>query len=125
MLMVITDVNHARDTYTSIYCHNFISRFDDNKVYQNPREYLHDPKRFGLNPEFGKWDFSTVEKIQKNWERVRRWNRKHKTINVSILYNGYASVTRGSAYLSYEGVPEINIEEFGTVDLRDVELVSV
>lgn len=55
------------------------------KIYPNPIEVLHDPMKFGIDPEWGNDDAEYLTRIQNEWDRMKYWNRRYP-IGTSALF---------------------------------------
>lgn len=71
-------------------------------VWKNEPKYLHDPKQFELDPEWGSYSQEALDNTQRNWDRVRRWNFHYKPglrVWVTGADGGFWAVTSSQAYM--------------------------
>lgn len=107
----------------------YVAKRHPRKLYINDYKYLHDPNRFGLNPEWGKYSQETLKRIQRESDRVRIWNSRFRLglvglpVKTTSADGGFETVTIGKAYLDKGGQAMITLERGGNWSLMFVEPV--
>lgn len=95
------------------------------KLYTNGIEFLHDPTRFGLSPSWGTFNRQALDRVQGEWERMRRWNSRYSTGTKAIITDGEGTfhvTTCGKAFmLTDSAVIQVKGETNGHVMLEFVK----
>lgn len=122
MLMVV--IGYSRDGLCKTqYCNPLCHR---RTIWQNGIEFLHDPKKFGIDPAIGEHSPESQSKAQAEFERVRRWNQRHE-IGIGVITTsadgGFETETTCAAYFRNSSA-YIGLKRGGTWLLRFVEPIK-
>ena len=101
----------------------YVDRRRRRMIWKNELKYLHNPSRFGINPDLGYRRQDLLESSQFEWENCRIWNNCHKPgirVEVTSGDGGFETVTIGPAFFNYAGYAQIPLEQGGNWSLKFV-----
>lgn len=107
---------------------HYVIKDHGRKTYINDLRNLHNPKRFGINPELGTHRKNLIDKYQSEWIRCRVWNYINKPgllIRTTSADGGFETLTTGEAFLDDSGNAMVDLERGGRWLLQFVEAVTV
>lgn len=122
--MLMKVVGYTRDGLVKT---QYVDRRHKRKIWKNPMEALHDPARFGINNYWGNYAQEHIETVQREWERVRRWNLYYPPgtlVRTTSADGGFEAVTRGKALMDAGGSAMIYLKPGMAWALEFVELVK-
>lgn len=96
-----------------------------NRFVTNDLKYLLEPESFGLHAHWGLYAYPLLEQVQGEWERVRKWNRKHRvgiTVYTTSADGDFETTTRSSAKMTLDGSAQILLDHGGWWSLRHLEV---
>lgn len=116
--MLMRVIGYTRDGLCKTqYCSRWLRR----TVWKNEIKFLHDPARFGINPDIGLRDQEGIERAQQNWSAVFWWNKTYEpgvAIMTTSADGGFVTRTTGKAYFNSSGEAMIHLERGGNWTLE-------
>ncbi len=122
MLMVV--VGYTRDGLCKT---QYILKTRSRRIMNNDIQWLHNPERFGIQAFWGNYRQEALEKIQIEWERVRRFNRLYplnQMVRTTSADGEFIATTKGAAYLDKGGDAWVYLSQGGNWLLKFIEPVE-
>lgn len=97
------------------------------KIFKNELRYLHDPKLWNFNPDWGDAAQEHIERYQDEWEQASWWNHWHQpglNVRTTSADGGFETVTTGKARFDDTGHAKVYLERGGWWWLKFVEPVK-
>jgi len=96
------------------------------RIWKNPISYLHDPNRFGINPDLGNRRQEFLVRYQTEWVNCRIWNVRYQPgmrVKTTSDDGGFEAITTGKAIYNAAGYGQVHLAGHGNWALEFVEPV--
>lgn len=123
-LALMRIVGYTRDGL--VKC-QYINRKMPRKIYINEFRNLHDPDKFGMNSRWGDYSQESLNRIQDEWERVKRWNFHYEVGTMVITTSadgGFTTRTTRKAFIDKGGCAFVWLYHGGLWALKHVQPIT-